>query len=191
MAIGILILLSFCLLGLVGLFGALIGIKVTFEARTTTLTECCKETVSCIKEGMQMLNSSMTEMRMAVKSMEREQDEIRNNVDVLKAAMITALQGINKNTRSTLQALVEAVAKNDAVKLSQVVRAARTLIDNYDEVQNAFDDASSDFSFSRLTSNQTGTSSGYSSDSSSGYSSGILSNHNLMTSIHVAVGDDD
>ena len=153
MAIGTLILLAFCLLGLVGLFGALLGLKSTFEARTAILTECCKETVSCIKEGMQTLDSNMTEMRLAVKSMEREQGEIRNNVDVLKAAMITAMQGINKNTKSTLQALIEAVAKNDAVKLSQVVRAARTLIDNYDEVQNAFDDASSDFSFSRLTSN--------------------------------------
>ena len=145
MIIAIVILTAFCLLGLIGLFGAMVGLKSLFEARTATLTECCKETVSCIKEGMQMLDTSMTAMKVAVKSMEREQGEIRNNVDVLKASMITAMQGINKNTKSTLQALIEAVSKNDAVKLSQVVRAARTLIANYDEVQNAFDDASSNF----------------------------------------------
>jgi len=82
------------------------------------------------------IEESVNENQKAVRSIGKMTTEVVK----LRSDMTTAMKGINRNTKKVFEDLLSAVQENDPVKLSQVIRSAHVLVENFNEVESSFDD---------------------------------------------------
>lgn len=62
-------------------------------------------------------------------------------VDKLSSQTTAALKGVDKSTLEILKNLIVAIDTQDAMKLSQVIRAAKTMIEHNDSVSEAIENS--------------------------------------------------
>ena len=95
---------------------------------------------TCLSTETQHIDSLSVELKQLFSSINRSTGEMRATIDTLQTSMKTAMMGINKNIKNVFDSLLTAVKENDPVRLSQVVRAAKVLTENFDTINCAFDD---------------------------------------------------
>ena len=140
MLVAILVFNSIFFLCMIVVIGRLSSLESRMKSSLSQFTDDAMVKYENIKNCCRKLDDKIEE------SVNENQKAVRNigkmttEVGKLRSDMTAAMKGINRNTKKVFEDLLSAVQENDPIKLSQVIRSAHVLVENFNEVEASFDD---------------------------------------------------